>query len=899
MNKKFYLAALGATLAFAACTEEELVSVPTSVSLENREKIELEITANKSDIVSTRITSEAGEAAGVFTFKWEKDIDKLGVAMADGATLGTVNADSKVFISYPFTANTSDVSSTFSGKSSIARGLYFFHYPYHDHLGRTALDVNLPAQAYDATSETAAIDQAMKYMKMITPIVNLNQKGVEGVTYEGAQGYKLPLTFEKLYTIVRIDITAKNIEEGNTPKVEKVTLSAGAGVSAANFIQTATLNLNSLTQAANKVTDQWNGIYAFDEANFVAKRKELHNNVYNKNIYNTTATGDIVLNVKGVTLSNDSTQSLYVLVPKGNWTGVTMNILTSEGTYVKEIAALNIGATGTAAGEGADAANAALYAKRDNIQPISAPLDFNLDGTGNVILPESFDVGSETDWNNAVTFLKNHAIAYINKEITFNLNQDIAINNLPVFKLTINGNKKLTLKSDYTISAENLNQFTASGITLAMTSGKTLTLDATMSGFKAIENSGTLVVKADQTKPITNYGTMNIAADVTIANTIVNGKLNNQGNPEKTGTITVSQGKVLTAPINNVCGSINLVAGVAAAGSTPADLTTWTVGAGTTNQKNGTININAATTVTGQSVTNKGIINHTGILAADVNNSSDNKTINIKKGAIGNGVATISGSGKIVVEDILDYATVMGDNAKKYILSGTNKVTAVVNTYEEYAKANSASSNLTYITLAAGDWAYVATVADADKAKKLFTAPISTISGIEYKGGTLKLGGATALNANIDFTGAAAVVACPLNEAGQIISSAINGNITNSVALTISNGVKVNSKDGYGTTNANLSGDVTVKSGAAMFFNTATVAKNKNLIIEGDIRMSSSDATLVTNSAVFGVKSTFTNNGYIESKAGTGKNATSGKVSQPTNTASGTFKGNATAWDSL
>ena len=484
MNKKFYLAALGATLAFAACTEEELVSVPTQVSLENREKIELEITANKSDIVSTRITSEAGEEAGVFTFKWEKDIDKLGAAMADGAILGTVNADSKVFISYPFTANTSDVSSSFSGKSSIAQGLYFFHYPYHDHLGRTALDVSVPAQAYDATSETAAIDQAMKYMKMITPIVDLNQNGVYGVTYEAAQSYKLPLTFEKLYTIVRVDITAKNIEEGNAPAVEKVVLKAGADTdeSTPNFIKAAKLNLLKLTRAANKKINGTNPVkYEFDEANFVAKRKELHNAIYNGSIYASDATeGDIELSVKGVTLSNEGTQSLYVLVPKGNWKNVELAIMTSEGEYTKNIAALNIGETGTASASAdvsssaADAANAALYAKRDNIQPITAALDFNLDGTGNVILPEIFDVSSETAWNNAVTFLKNHAIAYINKEITFNLNKDIAINNLPVFKLKITGSKKLTLKSDYTINAENVDQFTAAGITLAMTSERIL-----------------------------------------------------------------------------------------------------------------------------------------------------------------------------------------------------------------------------------------------------------------------------------------------------------------------------------------------------------------------------------------------------------------------------------------
>lgn len=899
MNKKFYLAALGATLAFAACTEEELVSVPTQVSLENREKIELEITANKSDIVSTRITSEAGEEAGVFTFKWEKDIDKLGAAMADGKALGTVNTDNNVYISYPFTANTSDVSSSFSGKSSIAQGLYFFHYPYHDHLGRTALDVSVPAQAYDATSETAAIDQAMKYMKMITPIVKLNQNGVNGVTYEAAQSYKLPLTFEKLYTIVRVDITAKNIEEGNAPAVEKVVLRAGVNADepTPNFIKTAKLNLSELTIADNKKINGTNPVeYEFDEANFVARRKELHDAIYEGRIYTSDATeGDIELSVKGVTLSNEGTQSLYVLVPKGNWENVELAIMTSEGKYTKNIAALNIGETGTVdpgvdvSTSDAEKANAELYGKRDNIQPITAALDFNLDGTGNVILPEIFDVSSETEWDNNVTFLKNHAIAYINKQITFMLKKDITIKNLPVFKLVIDtdrdddGNnitRKLTLKSDYTINAENVEQFNAPYVTLAMTSNKTLTLDATMTGFKAIENSGTLVVKAYQDKPITNNRNANMTIDASVE----------VGNITNAGTINISKDKVLTAKItNNKYGTVNLVAGS----------TKWNVSNGTMNNDGGTININAGTTVAGQAITNYSTINHAGILTANISNTgSKAKTINIKKGAVGNGSATING-GKIVVEDIADYAKVMGEPTKKYVISGST-VTAVVNNYTEYALANNDDSGLTNITLAAGNWAYVLTsVAEADKDKKLFTAPNKDkISGIEYKGGTLKLNDKAALEAAINFTGTTTVV-CPADIEGVILASKIIGNITNSEALTISEGVTVNSKDGFGTTNANLNGNVTVKSGAAMFFNTATVEKGKELIIEGDIRKSNSNNKLVTNPAVFGVNGAFKNKGYIESKAGTGKDATPGQVSQPRNEASGTFKGNATAWEDL
>lgn len=892
MNKKFYLAALGVSMAFAACTEEELVSMP-SVSLENREKIELEITANKSDIAQTRMTSEAGEGAGVFNFLWEKDIDKLGAAMADGTALGTVNNDDKVYVTYPFVANTSAVSSSFSGKSSIAQGLYFFHYPYTDHLGRTALDISVPEQEYDATSETTAMDQALKYMKMITPIVDLSTVR-KGVTYEEAQKFSLPLTFEKLYKIVRIDISATNIDKDIVPEVQKVTLHAGGEVDADNFPRVATLDLDAFESESASFNDD----KEFDEETFLANREALHLKIYDKTIYTVAKNedrGDIRLDVKGVTLSNEGTKSLYVLVPKGNWGAATLEILTSEGTYTKEIATLDLGKTVETGDNKED-----LYSKRDGIQPITANLDFNLDGSGNVVLPANFDIERNEDWTNAVEFVKGHALGYLNYPISFTLKNNVEIDALPTFALEIldGGDYTLTIAGNYTVNDRNHDYFKAENVDLKVKKGATLTLGHDYTSFASIVNEGTLLVNAGQTQSINNYGTMTVGADVNLSKAVINGRLENEGEgvTAMEGTITVAKGKELTATINNVNGTINLEAGVA--GDTP-DYTVWNLNGGSENS--GTLNINAAAKVTGSyTVENKGKINHAGILEANVTNNVD-KVINIKKGAMGNGTVAISGDGKIVVEDIIDYANVMANDNQKYTISN-NIVTAVVNTYAEYAKANAQASKLTYITLAEGDWAYVETVADADKDKKLFNAPIDGIQGLEYKGGTLTLGGSSnALNADFEFTGKDATIVCPVDQDNEINESTLNGSIKNSVALTVSNGVTVNSCDAQNAKEATLNGNLTVKSGAKMYFSKAIVAKNMSLTVEGQVNEADKEE-MISNAGEFGVdidsnKQNFKNYGIVESKDPTGKvsvpaNAV-GKVSQPYNYSGATFKGNA------
>ena len=88
------------------------------------------------------------------------------------------------------------------------------------------------------------------------------------------------------------------------------------------------------------------------------------------------------------------------------------------------------------------------------------------------------------------------------------------------------------------------------------------------------------------------------------------------------------------------------------------------------------------------------------------------------------------------------------------------------------------------------------------------------------------------------------------------------------------------------TQEATIDGTLNVMPGAKMYFENATVAEGAKLNVKGDTK---------TNNAPgeFGVKTTFDNNGVVTSEAG---NAAAGKVSQPVNSSTGTFKGNASTF---
>lgn len=855
MRTKQCLAALCLPLAFAACSNEDFVTETPSLS--NRGTVNVAINAQKPSFndVDTRMSIDGNN-----NFLWEKDFDKIGAAMADGATFD--NIQDKVLVNYPFTAQSSGTTSTFNAKSSIAKGNYLFYYGYTDVVDREYLDLSLPAQKYDVTSEKTPIQQAANHMKMISPIVKLG----DGVGYDDAQGYNLNLSFANLYTMVKVTINSKNFPKDVTPKVEKVTLNAVT----TGFVKQAHAKMTVIDDAGIVTPDaETKQIKEADMTAAITNLNTLISNAANgtvSTIYDqtgvTTANGPAEMKVVGdLNLSTAESTVLYILAPKGTYNdGLTLTVETSEGTYTKTISKPS----------GKDLVLA------DDIQKIGADLDFSLDGTGNVKLPETFAIASTEDWTHAVEFVTNHSVAYINKSITFSLTKDIEIPALPTFKLTIIGTQTLTLASNYTINDKNADQFTASNITLGVKAGATLTLADDATAFAGVKNNGILNVNADQSKAITNYGTMNVNADATLTGGLTNGKAKTLTDPAVAGTVNIIGGKILTittTALSNVVGNINVL-------KSGSDVGKLVINSASTNK--GTITNNGEISGPAAITNANGIIDNFGALKASVTNA--NGLVIIEKNSVSNGVATIT-DGVAEVKDVTTFATTQGVAGNKYTFA-TAIVTTEVNTTAEYKKADEVASKITNITLNGGEWT-LASTAGGD-ASKTIAAPTSA-TGLTLKGATLNLTAALA-NKAIIADGTSSIKASAtlsITEATLIVNAG--------ATLTVNDKVTVNAAESANSKTATILGTLNVEAGAKMYFATATVGSSESSA--GVLTIKGNTATNAIPGE-FGVKTptNFDNYGMVQSLSGTNDSAAAGKVSQPVNkTNDATFKGNATA----
>lgn len=878
--KKSYLAALALPLVFAACSEEELVSNVPAVSLEDRETFDLVLNATKPAIEEsiTRLGINGDK------FVWEAEKDVVGAALADGASYG-VPADD-IFLNYPFSADASGESSTFSGKSAVVYGTYFFHFPYVDHLKRGALSFDFPSNQKfvvptkedDATS----LEQAVKGMKLVSPLYQF----ANGVSYEDAATTTHGVDFSNLYSVAKINIIPSNIKDGVKAKVQKVTLAAKGSK---NFLSKATINASEIPviTAADKLP-AGSAALKLDKENF-------YNMIVNQTIYNIDEENraPIVLDVEGeLVLENGKATEIYMLVPKGQYAdGLTLQINTSEGRYEREIKAINIGIAKATADEND------IDVLVDKIPAIQAEMNFKLDGTGNVILPYDFDITKNGDWTDAVTFLEDHAIAYINKTITFNLKNNIEIENLPVFDLTIEGNKKLTLKSDYTISTENADQFDAEDVTLVMAAGKTLNLNAPMTGFAAIENAGILNVNVEQTKNIVNNGTMNIADGADLSGTITNNNtLNIAGTvelsnevisgtaqkglvPAKPATIKIAAGaNVTTAEITNNAGVITVEA-------EDKKATTWNITTGSIGVA-GSVVVTANATINGI-LSNAGQITNNGVWAAGLTNTG---TFNVESKSVSNNTAVISG-GAVVIKDIDDFMAIAAAKAYKF---EDARVTTEVSTYKAYNNAMKLAA-LNDVTLTTGAWTFAA-AAPQDVTSKVLTQPVSgksvTLSGVAM---TFAADVTTAFDMTLKGANTFDVKAA--QDGTKSIKKVLTNNLSmeSGSSLTVDSYVNVNEKSDGITATATLKGNVSVKDGAKMYFKSVT--NEAVLSINGNSN--------TFDAGVFGVyeASSFKNKNQVKALTSTvtaqGRTKVSGKVTQPINEGDAIFQGNATAWKDL
>lgn len=878
MRTKQLLTALCIPMAFAACSNEDFVN--ETPALESRGTVNVSLNASKPTIFDADTKMSIDENNN---FLWEKDVDMIGAAMADGGTFDQIQTDHKVWVNYPFTAQNSGVASAFNAKSSIAKGNYLFYYGYTDVLDRGYLDLSTPAQVYDADSEKSAMQQAAGQMKMIAPIVNL----ADGVGYEDAKDYDLNLEFVNLYAMVKLTINSTNIPTGTTPKLKKITLDAVDGsTTTKGFVKKAHASLTGIagTQKANVVTPDATS-KQLDADDVKAAKENLEkllaaagnasatvgditvadgiSTIYDQ----TDITGDenkygpVTLSVKGeLALSAAKPTVMYLLVPKGTYNnGLELKVETSEGTYSKTISKP---ATG----------NLTLG---NEVQRMSADLDFKLDGTGNVTLPKAFDIESADEWTSAVDFLTNHAVGYINEEITFTLKNDIEIPALPVFKLKIEGDKTLTLTGNYTINAQNANQFTATDVTLGVKNGATLTLDADADAFAAIINNGTLNVKANQSKKITNLGTMNVNDNATLTGGLDNGKaaVANPATPAVNGIVTVAAEKTLTingtAKLDNIAGTITVNKDGDKVGKLVVNVASDNKG---TITNNGEISGSAA-------ITSTGTIDNFGALIADVTNNG--KVIVEKESE---GTATITG-GTVEVKDVTTFKATQKGN-KKYTFAGQAVVTTLANNKAECDAAGAEDIGITNITLNGGAWTLKSTAGEATS-RDIAVSTLTNVGGVTLKGATL------ALEVGLDdkdiiVEGTSTISAA----AAQTITKA-SLTVAKEAVLTVNKNVTVNKKVEYTGYTATVLGTLNVEAGAAMYFETATVGSADSSA--GKVSVKGNTAT-VNEPGVFGVntQASFANYGTVESLKGSGTAAAAGKVTQPVNkTDAATFKGNA------
>ncbi|RGK18763.1 hypothetical protein DXD27_23985 [Bacteroides intestinalis] len=711
-------------MAFAACSNEDFVNeVP---SLEARGTIDVTLNVKKPTVWTADTRLGINEN---YKFVWEKDVDMIGAAVADGAVLGDINTDHKVPYNYAFSALTSAETSSFNGKSPISQGHYLFYYGYTDILDRGYLDLSVPAQTYKVEDTKTAIQQAVSRMKMIAPIVNL----ADGVNFVDAQTYNLNLSFVNLYTLVRVTVNSENFPDGVTPKLEKITLNTKTG-SSVGFVKNAHANLAVIAgnSKANVVTPGADGMLVEgDMTEAKEKVNELILNASNSGVStiydqtgvdNSDKSGPVTLSIDGdLSLSTTEPTVLYLLAPKGTYNGgLTLTVETSEGTYTRDI----------------ERPSGKDLTLGDDIQGIAAGLDFS-DGSGNVTLPESFPIASADDWAHAVDFVNSHSVAYIGETVEFALNADIEVSTLPAFPLSIIGSKTLTLADDYVMTEKSAAKFTASGIKLGVKAGATLTLDAAVA-FESIVNNGILNVNADQTIGITNYGTMNVASkNVSLSGGVTNG----DDTEEIKGIINIAKDKVLTietAALNNKVGDIN-VKGELVVNSASANAGTitndGTISGSAAITNTGTIKNNAEGTIsaTNAIVNADGIIDNFGTLKTAVTNA-DGKVI-IEKDSKSNSLATITG-GTVDVKDVTTFATTQ-TGAEKYTFT-TAVVTTSVNNKGEYAAADAAGVGVTNITLSGSGWS-LANSAGEDDTKIIAVPSQATITGLTLKDATLDI----------------------------------------------------------------------------------------------------------------------------------------------------------------
>lgn len=698
-----------ATALLAACQSDELMEQSGIVNNANRPTIDLRLSAEDQNLgngdAATRMGAEVvGES---MKYSWVST-DRLGAAVMDGTTYGTYETDNKVLFNYPFdfTAGAEEGASSFTAKSPVMVGTYFFYHQYKQNTARDVLKLELEDQQAYVSGEGAetAENQMAKYIIGISPAIKLSE-GIE-MDDNGASSLALPIQFKKINAAIQFNITPKDLPEGT--EITKIVVGRtgmvlGGTVDFATNdplgAEAAAVDVKSYDESAKGGND--NGVLDTEELEklngaiatatkainldqlFASSGKATTDAITLSMYANSTAQSN---GERGIALTNGTALTAYVVVPAAETTTTNdyiVKIYTTEGYVEKEVKDLKI-------------ESGKVYASKFKF-------DLNKSELQDI---EEFEIASSVDWSEAVQFVKDHVDNYVGADkIKFNITSTakdpIYVSELPPYGINLKGSAPYFIclgNEDGSAASFDMSKTSLylkdANLNLMVGKGATVKLNALPAGSQTFNviNNGTLdVAVAAPTTSVTKF-TNNADMTVSVAQSSNDMTIENKGNLSFAGSTTATATEYKVALTNRKNVTIPAKASVIAAATFVNDDNNVTT-------SNATITINGSLSgdaVTG--LTENYVIGSTGILepytsgtinaGAVISNSgtlkgtlTNNGTINVKADSKSNN-NQITNNGTIVIEDIDNYIANQKDLNKgtvKYnINNGTSGTTSAI-----------------------------------------------------------------------------------------------------------------------------------------------------------------------------------------------------------------------------
>lgn len=752
-----------AAMLLAACQSDELIDQSAIVNNANRPTIDLSLTAPD-------LTLEDGDAAtkmgaeivnGKMRYSWVST-DRLGAAVMDGVSEGTYETSNKVIFNYPFDFTVgAEEGASFSAKSPIMSGTYFFYHQYKQNTAREVLKLALEDQQAYVGGEGAetAENQMAQYIIGISPAIKLS-KGI-AMDDEGASSLALPIQFKKINAAIQFNITPKDLPEGT--EITKIVLERNGMVLGGTVDFNTSSPLGENTAAIDVMSyDQTgkegnaNGVLDADElANVSEAIAEATEDIDLNNLFASigkSTTNAITLSMyanstakangeRGIALNNGTTLKAYMVVPAVETQGTdayTVKIYTTEGYVEKEVENLQI--------------------VSGNVYASKFKFDLNKSELQDI---EAFDIASSVDWKEAVQFVKDHVDNYVGADkilfnITSNQNDPIYVSELPAYGITMQsgnsaayyiclGNEDGTAatfdmsKTSLKVKDNNLNLMVGKGATVTLN-----TLPAKNAGSEtfAVINNGSLNVAEAVPSTVVSQFINNADMTVSVAQ-IADMKVENKGNLRFVGSTTATATQYNVALTNrknvtidnkaNVVTTNTLVNDDNVAATTTATITVNGILSGdavkdlTENYIIGsTGDLQLAT-----SATTTAVIDNSGKLTVATGGATNEGTINVKANSKSSN-QTITNKGTIVIEDIDNYIANQGDLNKageKYLIdnfSNAGTTTAIVTKKSQISSAT--SQNINNITIS-GAWTVGAGSGDTTVEASTFQGVGVTLNG--------------------------------------------------------------------------------------------------------------------------------------------------------------------------